>query len=100
MLIFILILLLVAAAFGILGAVLKIAFALILGLILTVTLLAWGGWLWFRHRMREWQREVDRRAEEDDRRRRAVDIRYVENEADGGRPSSHHHELEGGGAGP
>ena len=82
---FVLILLLIAAIFGVLGAVLKIALVLVLGLILGVTLLAWGTWWWLRRRMRDLQRELDRRAAEDGGRRRAIDVRHVPNEAE---PSS------------
>jgi threonine/homoserine/homoserine lactone efflux protein len=95
---FILILLLIAALFGVLGAVLKIALVILLALILAVTVLIWGGWLYLRHRMRTWQREVERRSDEQGRRQRAVDIRYVENEADGERADDRARELTDGGA--
>lgn len=75
---FILILLLLAAVFGVLGAVLKIALILALSVILAVALLAWGGWLWFRGRMRAFEREVNQWQ----RRDRSVDVRHVENEVD------------------
>jgi hypothetical protein len=94
---FILILLLVAAAFGVLGAVLKIAFTILLGLILAVTVLIWGGWLYARNRMRAWQREVERQMDEQARRQRAIDIRHVQNEADGERRDDRSHELTDGG---
>jgi hypothetical protein len=94
---FILILLLVAAAFGVLGAVLKIAFTILLGLILAVTVLIWGGWLYARNRMRAWQREVERQMDEQARRQRAIDIRHVQNEADGERPDDRSRELTDGG---
>ena len=45
---FLLIIVLVAAAFGILGAVLKLALALILAIILTVVILSVIGWFWFK----------------------------------------------------
>jgi uncharacterized protein (DUF58 family) len=88
---FVLILLLIAAIFGVLGAVLKIALVLVLGLILGVTLLVWGTWWWLRRRMRDLQREFDRRAAEDGRRRRAIDVRHVPNESEA---SSGHGPLE------
>jgi uncharacterized protein (DUF58 family) len=79
---FILILLLIAAIFGVLGAVLKAAFILALGLILAFAVLIWGGWWYAKRRMRAWQREFDLRLQENDRRRRAIDVRHVPNEAD------------------
>ena len=79
---FILILLLVAAIFGILGAVLKAAFIIAFGLILAFAVLTWGGWWYAKRRMRVWQRELDLRLQENDRRRRAIDVRHVPNEAD------------------
>lgn len=78
---FILILLLLAAAFGVLGAVLKIAFVLMLSIVLTVAVLAWGTWFWLKRRVRELEREVERQRVEQDRRRRAIDVRHVPNEA-------------------
>jgi fatty acid desaturase len=95
-LLFVLILLLVAAALGVLGAVLKIAFALLLGLILAITLIIWGTWLYVRHRLRTWQRDVDQQRQERDRRRRAVDIRYLHNEAEGERTDGGPRKLEDG----
>lgn len=79
---FILILLLVAAIFGVLGAVLKVALVLVLALVLAVTFAAWAGWYWLKHRMRQFEREVDRQREEEARRARAVEVRHVPNEAD------------------
>lgn len=96
MLLFVLIQLLVAAALGVLGAVLKIAFALLLGLILAITLIIWGTWLYVRHRLRTWQRDVDQQRQERDRRRRAVDIRYLHNEAEGERTDGGPRKLEDG----
>ena len=93
---FILILLLVAAIFGVLGAVLQFALVLVLGLILAVTLLAWGSWLWFKHQMRAWQKEADRQIQQDAHRRRAIDVRYVENQADGERSDRLPRELADG----
>jgi len=84
---FILILLLIAAAFGVLGAVLKAALVLALGLILAFTALIWGGWWYAKRRVRRWQQDLDRQLAEKDRRRRAIDVRHVPNEADGERPT-------------
>lgn len=92
----ILILLLVAAIFGVLGAVLKIALVLILGLILAFTILVWGLWFTAKRRIRAWQREVDRQMEENARRQRAIDVRHVQNEADGERTDGEPSELESG----
>ena len=96
MLVVILILLLVAAALGVLGAVLKIAFALLLGLILAFTLIVWGTWRYLRHRLLAWQRDIDRQQQEQDRRRRAIDIRHVRNEAAGEGANGGPRQLEDG----
>jgi len=92
----ILILLLIAAIFGVLGAVLKAALVLALGLILAFTVLVWGGWWYAKRRMRAWQLDIDRRLHENDRRRRAIDVRRVPNEADGERSEGAPLELGGG----
>lgn len=84
--VFILILLLVAAIFGVLGAVLKFALVLVLGLVLGFTLLAWGLWFAAKRRVSAWQREMEVRATQNAQRQRALDIRYVENEAQGEGP--------------
>ncbi len=97
MLILILVLLLVAAIFGVLGAVLKAALILVLASVLALIVLIWGGWWYLKHRMRRWQADVDRRLEEDARRRRALDVRHVSNEADGERATQNPVELETGG---
>jgi uncharacterized protein (DUF58 family) len=97
-LIFVLVLLLIAAIFGVLGAVLKAALVLALGLILAVTVLAWGGWWYAKRRMRAWQHDVERRLDEGQRRRRAIDVRHVPNEADGERGTGAPLELEDGSA--
>lgn len=98
MLVFILILLLVAAAFGVLGAVLKIAFALLLGSILAVTLAVCATWYYLRYRSRAWQHAIYQRQQEEDRRRRAIDVRHVRNEADRAGAERPTHELERGDA--
>jgi threonine/homoserine/homoserine lactone efflux protein len=74
---FILILLLIAAVFGILGAVLKIALVLVLAVVLAATLLAWGGWLWFRRRIRAFEEKAAGSGPD----RRSFDVRHVPNEA-------------------
>jgi len=79
---FILILLLLAAIFGVLGAVLKIALVLILSLVLVTAVLVWAGWWWVRSRMRGLERDLQQRSEEDRRRQGSVDIRRVRNEAE------------------
>ena len=96
--ILILILLLTAAIFGVLGAVLKLALVLVLGLALAVALVIWGVWFAARRRIRGWQQEVDRQMQQDTRRRRAIDVRRVPNEADGERTTGDPLELEGGDA--
>jgi uncharacterized membrane protein len=75
---FIVILLLIAAVFGILGAVLKIALILVLAFVLAVSLLTWAGWLWFRRRLRAFEDQVTGTP----RGRPSFDVHYVENEAD------------------
>lgn len=83
---FIVVLLLLAAIFGVLGVVLKIALALVLGIVLTVAVLAWGGWLWLKHRVHDLEREAERERELQERRRRAIDVRHVPNEAERSEP--------------
>jgi hypothetical protein len=46
--------------------------------------------------MRTWQLDIDRRLQENDRRRRAIDVRRVPNEADGERSEGAPLELGGG----
>lgn len=77
MITFIVILLLIAAVFGILGAVLKIALILVLAAILAATLLAWAGWLWFRRRIRAFEQKVTGSRPD----QRSFDVRHVQNEA-------------------
>lgn len=73
---FIVILLLIAAVFGILGAVLKIALILVLAFVLSASLLAWAGWVWFRRRIRAFEDQVRGPGEA------RFDFRHVQNEAD------------------
>lgn len=86
MLTFIVVLLLLAAIFGVLGAVLKVALVLVLGLVLTVAVLAWAGWYWVKRRVRVFEAEVERQQELQARRRRAIDVRHVPNEAERSEP--------------
>jgi peptidoglycan/LPS O-acetylase OafA/YrhL len=53
----ILLLVLLAAAFGVLGAVLEAAAFLVLTILLTVTVLAAIGWYAFKRQIRRWERE-------------------------------------------
>lgn len=57
MLIFILILLFLAAAFGVLGTVLKVTFVLVISFVLAVVVLGVGGYYYVRHRYQRFQRE-------------------------------------------
>jgi hypothetical protein len=68
---FILILLLIAAALGVLGEVLEVAVMLVLGTLLAVVIVIWGGWWYLRYRMRRFIRDVDRELDRQDRRGRA-----------------------------
>lgn len=67
MLVFILILLLIAAVFGVLGAVLKTALIIVLAVVLAMCCFALFGYYWFRHRVREFQRGAEHRTERDRR---------------------------------
>ena len=71
----ILILLLVAAAAGVLGVVLKATLVLVLTLILSIVVLAWIGIWYAKRRMHEFQRDVEYRIQEAKRRREAYDVR-------------------------
>ena len=53
----ILILVLLAAAFGVLGAVIEAAAFLVLTILLTVTVLVAIGWYWFKRQVRRWEQE-------------------------------------------
>lgn len=85
MFVFIVILLVLAAAFGVLGAVLKAALVLLLASTIAIATLAWLAWFWFKRRVRAFELEVARAQEEQERRRRAIEIRRVPNEAEGER---------------
>jgi threonine/homoserine/homoserine lactone efflux protein len=71
---FILILLLLAAAAGVLGAVLKVTLILVLSLVLSVVVLAWLGFWYAKRRMRRFQRDVEVRLDQARRRREAYDL--------------------------
>jgi hypothetical protein len=75
MVVFILILLLLAAMTGVLGAVLKITLILVLSFVLSMVLLAWIGVWYAKRRYRTFQRDVEIRADEARRRRTAYDVR-------------------------
>jgi uncharacterized membrane-anchored protein len=62
MFVFILILLLLAAVFGILGVVLKTALVITLAILLTIAFLALFAYYWFRYRVYRFRRELDRRS--------------------------------------
>jgi fatty acid desaturase len=67
---FILILLLLAAVFGVLGVVLKITLVIVLSSMLTVAFLAAFGYYWFRYRLYRFRRDVERA--QDERQRRSL----------------------------
>jgi putative Mn2+ efflux pump MntP len=72
--VFILILLLLAAVTGVLGAVLKVTLILVLSLILATILLAWIGVWYAKRRMRAFQRDVEVRIDMARRRRGSYDV--------------------------
>lgn len=74
MFLFILILLLLAAAAGVLGAVLEVALVIVLSVVLSVVLLGWIGLWYVKRRMRQFQREVEVRIDHARRRRGAHDV--------------------------
>lgn len=78
MLVFVLILLLLAALFGILGAVLKVTLILVLSFLLMATVLAALGWWALKRSARNLSREYDQQVAQ----HRVT--RYRENEADPG----------------
>ena len=72
---FVLVLLLVlAAAAGILGTILKATLVIVLSLVLTVVVLFWIGSWYLRRRMRGFQQDVERRFDAARRRRDAYEI--------------------------
>lgn len=74
MMLFVLILILLAAAAGVLGAVLKVTLILVLSLVLSVVVLAWIGVWYAKRRMRQLQRDVEVRLDQARRRRQAYDL--------------------------
>jgi threonine/homoserine/homoserine lactone efflux protein len=73
MTVFLLILLLLAAA-GILGAVLKVTLVLVLSLVLTVALLAWIGAWYAKRRLYAFQRDLQKQTDQQRRRQQAYDV--------------------------
>lgn len=55
------VLLLLAAALGVLGFVLKVALAVAVGVVIAIVILVAGGYWYVRHKMRRIVREVERR---------------------------------------
>ena len=74
MTLFILILILLAAAAGVLGAVLKVTLIVVLSLVLSVIVLAWIGVWYAKRRMRRLQHDVEVRLDQARRRREAYDL--------------------------
>ena len=70
----VLILLLIAAAAGVLGAVLEATLVIVLSLILSVVLLFWIGVWYAKRRMRQLQRDLGTRFDPARRRRDAHDV--------------------------
>lgn len=71
---FLLILLFLAAAAGILGAVLKFTLVIVLSLVFTVVLLGYLGAWYVRRRVRGFQRDIERRMGDARRRQSAYDV--------------------------
>ncbi len=61
MLLFLFILLLIAAAFGVLGAVIKAAVVMVLAVVLAALILAFGTFYYVRYRLRRFVRDMDER---------------------------------------
>ncbi len=62
MITFILILLLLAAIFGVLAVVVKTAIVIALSIVLAVTFVMAFGYYWFRYRVYRFRKELERRA--------------------------------------
>jgi len=62
MFVFILILLLLAAVFGILGIVLKTALVITLAILLTIAFVSMFAYYWFRYHVYRFRRELERRS--------------------------------------
>jgi Flp pilus assembly protein TadB len=71
---FVLLLLLLAAATGVLGAVLKATLIVVVSLVLSVVALGWLGTWYAKRRIRGFQREFDQRLDHERRRQRAYDV--------------------------
>ena len=74
MAVFLLILLLLAAAAGVLGAVLKVTLVLVFSLILSIVLLVWIGAWYAKRRFRALQRDLAAQTDRDRRRWQAYDV--------------------------
>lgn len=74
MFLFVVILLVLAAAAGVLGAVLKVTLVIVLSLILTIVVLAWLAVWYAKRRMRQLQRDVGLRMDRARRRDDAHDV--------------------------
>ena len=64
MFVFILILLLLAAVFGVLGVVLKATLVIVLSILLTIAFLGTFAYWWFRYRLYRFRRDMRRAADE------------------------------------
>ena len=69
MITFILILLLLAAIFGVLGIVLKATLIIVLTVLLTIAVVIAAGYYWLRYRVYRFRRDLDRSYEDDPRGR-------------------------------
>lgn len=74
MLLFLLILLALAAAAGVLGAVLEATLVLVLSFVLAVVILAWIGTWYVKRRLRAYRRQVQAHVDRVTRRRTALDV--------------------------
>jgi len=70
MITFILILLLLAAVFGVLGIVLKATIVIVLTVLLTIAVIVAAGYYWLRYRVYRFRRDLDRAYGDDARGRR------------------------------
>jgi uncharacterized membrane-anchored protein len=65
---FILVLLLLAAVFGVLAAVLKVTLVIVLSILLTIALFGAFAYYWLRYRLYRFRRDVQRAYDEQQRR--------------------------------
>jgi Flp pilus assembly protein TadB len=79
---FLLILVLLAAAFGILGAVVKLTAIIVFTLVSTVVVLSIIGWRLVKHQLKRFTREFDERSSQ-------LRMRYAKNEAGDRLPPAH-----------